>query len=273
MLITISFGKNPVKGGNPPNDIRSMAVSSKYEFEYLATIENCFWDFMLVMKNIINNGEMIIEYIMKYTIHWMGFLTAIIDIIHPIWPIDEYAIIVRNWDWLIPTIPPIRALIAAKIIISDLSLDWEIKHRIDKGAIFCHVDKIRHSNHEIEDITDGYQKWYGATPSFIIIDITSRIYGDRIESIIFIFTVEYKRSAEPIAWARKYLIEASTSWFLFVIIINGINLIIFNSRETQIKIQFALERAIRVLVSIVDHIIIDAGLKKFIRLWRNLTPS
>lgn len=30
-------------------------------------------------------------------------------VIHPIWVIDEYAIIVRRWDWFIPIIPPITA--------------------------------------------------------------------------------------------------------------------------------------------------------------------
>jgi hypothetical protein len=30
--------------------------------------------------------------------------------------------------------------------------------RRNSGAIFCHVDKMRQFIHEIEDITDGYQK-------------------------------------------------------------------------------------------------------------------
>jgi hypothetical protein len=39
------------------------------------------------------------------------------------------------------------------------------------GASFCHVDRIRAVNHEQDDITEGYQKWQGALPSFNIKEI------------------------------------------------------------------------------------------------------
>lgn len=50
------------------------------------------------------------------------------------------------------------------------------KTRIDRGANFCHDDKMVHEIQEIDDITEGYQKWQGALPSFNRIEII-RIVG------------------------------------------------------------------------------------------------
>lgn len=51
-----------------------------------------------------------------------------------------------------------------------------INVRIAKGASFCHVDKIKHENHVIADITDGYHKWHGARPSFINNEIINNMF-------------------------------------------------------------------------------------------------
>lgn len=53
-----------------------------------------------------------------------------------------------------------------------------IKDIIDKGASFCHVDRIKAGIHAIEVITEGYQRWHGAIPTFI---------RSANNSIIFIF--------------------------------------------------------------------------------------
>jgi len=43
-----------------------------------------------------------------------------------------------------------------------------MKAKIDRGASFCHEDRIRQEIHEMEAITDGYQKWHGTLPNFNI---------------------------------------------------------------------------------------------------------
>lgn len=56
------------------------------------------------------------------------------------------------------------ALMAAiNIMIDGLSF-IKMNDIIDSGASFCQVDRIRAGIHEIDVITDGYQKWHGAIP-------------------------------------------------------------------------------------------------------------
>lgn len=40
--------------------------------------------------------------------------------------------------------------------------------KIQRGAIFCQVDKKKADNQFRLDITDGYQLWNGDIPNFII---------------------------------------------------------------------------------------------------------
>jgi len=51
----------------------------------------------------------------------------------------------------------------------------KINEMIDRGASFCHVDKIKHEIHEMDVITEGYHKWHGAIPIFSIIDRIRRV--------------------------------------------------------------------------------------------------
>jgi len=110
---------------------------------------------------------------MKYKIDAFGLYTASNLSIHPMCPIEEYAIITRSRDWFIPIRPPTRALTPAATIMNWLFFCGIKKARIIKGASFCQVDRIRQEVHEIEDITEGYQKWQGTLPNF------SRIADDR----------------------------------------------------------------------------------------------
>jgi len=134
------------------------------------------------------------------------------------WVIDEYAIIDRIWDWFIPIIPPIRAFIAARVANTEGRGLCTMKQIINSGASFCHVDKIRHEIHEIEDMTAGYQVWHGAAPSFNIKDIKSTVGNVNDGSLIVshrdILLINI--SLEPNACARKYLIAASVSLLEFV---------------------------------------------------------
>jgi len=83
------------------------------------------------------------------------------------WVIDEYAIIVRRWDWFIPIIPPIIAFSAAIKAMYILALLIRIKDKIASGASFCQVAKIIHAIQDSDVMTDGNQKWNGAIPSLI----------------------------------------------------------------------------------------------------------
>jgi len=97
----------------------------------------------------------------------VGFIIISILVIHPIWVIDEYAIIDLIFLWFIPIIPPVKAFKAAVIIII-LGEQWDciMNDRTDKGPSFCQVDRIRQFIQEIDDITEGNQKWHGAIPNF-----------------------------------------------------------------------------------------------------------
>lgn len=76
--------------------------------------------------------------------------------------------IVRKWDWFIPSIPPRIAFIEARIIMN-LGAEFDsMNDRMVKGASFCHVVKIMQESHDNEVITGGNQKWNGAIPNFSI---------------------------------------------------------------------------------------------------------
>jgi hypothetical protein len=67
-----------------------------------------------------------------------------------------------------------------------------------RGATFCHVDKIKHDSHEIDDITGGNQKWNGAMPSFRRIDEKRRMYMFLgIENLYHIMILLIRRILEP----------------------------------------------------------------------------
>jgi hypothetical protein len=66
-----------------------------------------------------------------------------------------------------PSKTQVNEHILDKIIIIFVEVLIKKKDIIDKGAIFCHVDKIRAGIHEIDVITEGYHKWQGAIPILI----------------------------------------------------------------------------------------------------------
>jgi hypothetical protein len=127
---------------------------------------------------------------------------------------------------------------------------WGSKNaRIERGANFCQVDKIRHEVHETEAITEGYQKWHGTLPSFskiAVVSMSGMIFG-REENDIHSDVLDISNKADPRAWARKYFTDPSVSWLFFLCIIMGVNLRRFSSMAAHRRIQFVLDRAIRVL--------------------------
>lgn len=163
--IVINFGKNPIRGGIPPSErISKLIIIVVFESSWI--LFN--WVSLIVFRllKIIKIGAISKVYNMKYVIECNGKFNAISLIIHPMWVIDEYAIIVRSCDWLIPITPPTKAFIAASgskmcLLVNNINLIMA------KGASFCHVDRISAEVHEMEDITDVYQKWHGNAPIFI----------------------------------------------------------------------------------------------------------
>lgn len=205
----------------------------------------------------------------------LGLYTANSLNIHPIWPIDEYATTVRIWLWFIPINPPTKALIPAIVKIKYIFFWGKMNARIDKGANFCHVDRIRHDIHEIDAITDGYQKWHGTLPSFsstAMVNISGIRLG-REEYGIHIEVLAISKRADPKAWAKKYFTDPSVSWLFFVCNMIGINLRRFSSIAPHNKIQFVLDNAISVL-SIKDaNVSIMIGERIiFIKLRRRWAP-
>jgi len=84
---------------------------------------------------------------------------------------------------------------------------------IDKGASFCHVVRIRAGIHDIDVITEGYHRWHGAIPIFIINEIRRIIYIEELNLLItYVFIDLMIRSLDPRAWTKKYFTAASVSW-------------------------------------------------------------
>lgn len=129
---------------------------------------------------MINIGEVSSEYSKKYIIVVEGLWVIRGLIIHPIWVMDEYAIMDLSFLWFIPRIPPVIALMQAiRVIIDGAQWVFRINVRIVRGPSFCHVLRIRQLIHEIEDITEGNQKWHGAIPIFRIIALIMMYDGTR----------------------------------------------------------------------------------------------
>lgn len=136
---------------------------------------------------------------------------------------------------------------------------------IVRGMSFCQVLKIRQGSHLSLAITLGNQKWRGAAPNFssrlVVIrrrGITLFVKGDALE----INSILNNSRAEPIAWARKYLIAASVSCWVLLIDIRGIKDIRFSSKAVQIRSQWEEDKAIIVLDTKVKEKIAENGKKE-----------
>ena len=208
---------------------------------------------------------------MKYIIDSLLWLALISATIQPRCVIDEYAIIERRWDWFSPISPPIKALTLARIIMI-VGIDFIIKYeRMDKGASFCHVDRIRALFHLIDIIADGYHKWHGARPNLIIRDRSSLI--NIIEFILFIKKEDIDlmiSNLDPSAWVKKYFTAASVSWNWLVYRIIGIKARRFSSSPIHSIIQLDLEIAIIVLIIIIRIVDIKNGVLFVIKTWLEL---
>lgn len=103
-----------------------------------------------------------------------------------------------------------------------------INLKIANGPIFCHVESNSAIGQLRPTITDGNQKCVGPTPSFNSIEIIKTTYISWCVILICMGVENIKNvtvtiSLDPVAWAKKYLILLSVSWFFCEIEINGIN--------------------------------------------------
>lgn len=152
-----------------------------------------------------------------------------------------------------PKMPPTKAFTGARAI--NIYPDPIIKNDIIiRGASFCQVDKTKQDIQDTETITDGYHAWHGAIPNLITIDNKSiksiRRLGELIKNHIEILDISI--TLDPKACAKKYLIDASVSWFNLDIIKTGKKDNKFNSIPAHKKIQLDLETAINVLNTITE---------------------
>jgi hypothetical protein len=192
---------------------------------------------------------------MKYIMQKDLLLIDNIDVIHPIWPIDEYARSGRKCVWFIPITPPIKAFILA--VIASSILDSVLAIVIiskAKGASFCQVDRIKQFIHDSDAITEGYQKWHGAIPN--LINIAAMIVHIEKFCITGWYVIDIPNSIniDPKAWDIKYLIEASVSWFDFDAIINGMKLNILISNIIHAINQLGLIKVKIVLIINIMYI-------------------
>lgn len=80
---------NPVNGGIPASDNIDIINMILFIILPLNELYILLIDFELDDLITRNTGTTIIEYMMKYEMHDMILLILNIDIIHPMWPIDE----------------------------------------------------------------------------------------------------------------------------------------------------------------------------------------
>lgn len=168
-----------------------------------------------MFEYVINRkiGVTVIKYRARYVMHIVGVYDNII--IHPKCLIDEYARIVRRLVWFSPMIPPIVVpLTAIRAVCFGKDPAIYVNDSRISGAIFCHVDNRKQFIHDRDVITDGNHKWHGAAPSFNRSDVI-RIIVATLLFIIALISIDdpNRRSIDPNACDRKYLIAASVSWF------------------------------------------------------------
>lgn len=71
--------------------------------------------------------------------------------------------------------PPTIALIMMMVEVNRIVCLGVIHINITRGLIFCHVVKIIHIDHGIQDMTWGSHWWQGAIPSLITILVMNNI--------------------------------------------------------------------------------------------------
>lgn len=132
-------------------------------------------------------------------------------------------------------------------------------HKINIGAIFCHVSSVSVVNHDRFIVTFGSHQWHGGMPSFISSLVVRRIsiivgaciisgddFGNTASNMV------QRMIIEAVAWVMKYIIDGLVSW-LFEVVMRGMKDSIFSSRPIHIITQEDAEIDIRVPKIRVDE--------------------
>jgi len=114
---------------------------------------------------------------------------------------------------------------------------------INIGIIFCQDKKINNLSQFRPSDTCGSQKWNGLMPNFKHIITAIKNLENSCVNLKFIVTIVKIKIILATLWTKKYLIILLIDK-LSLLNITGINEIIFNSKDTQIKNQFELNKAI-----------------------------
>lgn len=129
-----------------------------------------------------------------------------------------------------------------------------IIYKTDKGANFCHVNRISPDINGTPWVTSGTQKWNGDSPSFIVRAIVTMIDAIGLFNFIMdqwpvynrLVIAAIMRSMDAVAWVRKYFVAASVDRGLCCFVNSGIIASIFISNPTQVINQCELVITIRV---------------------------
>lgn len=141
----------------------------------------------------------------------------------------------------------------------------EIWYRIDSGAIFCHVSRIRPEDMEIPCVTSGSQKWNGANPSFIaraVVIIMDAMGFRSFETVHCpecskLMMIPIIRSMEAVACVRKYFVAASMARGLYFFMRIGMMASRFISKPIQTMSQWEV-----VITIIVPEITVNIMIMK-----------
>lgn len=161
---------------------------------------------------------------------------------------EEYVNRVLIFIWFNPPKAPVRAD-REITMIKRLTFKLLINNN---GAIFCHLNIIKHWGHSSSLITCGNHTCIGAIPAFIVrariikASLISRVTDLIWENLIIVERINIR---EAIAWTIKYLIAASVRGFFNLNRIRGIILIKLISSPTQLVNQ-ELEEIATVVPSI-----------------------
>lgn len=128
------------------------------------------------------------------------------------------------------------------------SMESDIWYNTDKGASFCHVNKIKSAVNEIPCITSRTQKWNGDSPSFIVRAMVITVDAVGLKIFVMVHWPEYNRliitaiisNIDVVTCVRKYLVDASRARELNFFIKMGIMASIFISKSIQINSQWEL---------------------------------
>lgn len=143
----------------------------------------------------------------------------------------------------------------------------EIVYRIDRGASFCQVKRIRPDDNGMPCVTSGTQKWKGERPNFMVRERVRIIEAVGLVMLVIVHWPECSRliimasnsNIEAVAWVRKYLVAASVDrgWWVFVSM--GMMANIFISKPIHTVSQWEL-----VITIIVPRIMVDIIREKII---------